>query len=258
MRTPAKKHTHILRTLFGFALSLLMLVPFAMIVMNSFKNKKEAAQMGLALPKQWNIIENYRAVMETGVVHAFRNSCIVTLLSVLLIVLFSALAAFVLQRRNTKVSQKIITFFVIGLIIPGQIIPTYMLCNYLHLKTFIGAAAVLTAANLPLGIFLYIGALKSIPRDIDEAAILDGCGTWTLFILTFMNIWNDFGTTIYFLNTSENYTLPLTIYNFFSTHSSDWNLVFTDVVIVSLPVIIVYFCAQKQIMSGMTSGAVKG
>ena len=76
MRTPAKKHTHILRTLFGFALSLLMLVPFAMIVLNSFKNKKEAAQMGLALPKQWNIIENYRAVMETGVVHAFRNSCI--------------------------------------------------------------------------------------------------------------------------------------------------------------------------------------
>ena len=116
--------------------------------------------------------------------------------------------------------------------------------------------------------------MKSIPRDIDEAAILDGCSTWTLFfrvifqlmkpmtvtlfILTFMNIWNDFGTTIYFLNTSENYTLPLTIYNFFSTHSSDWNLVFTDVVIVSLPVIIVYFCAQKQIMSGMTSGAVKG
>lgn len=84
MRTPAKKHTHILRTLFGFALSLLMLVPFVMIVLNSFKNKKEAAQMGLALPKQWNIIENYRAVMETGVVHAFRNSCIVTLLSVLL------------------------------------------------------------------------------------------------------------------------------------------------------------------------------
>ena len=115
---------------------------------------------------------------------------------------------------------------------------------------------------------------RAFPRDIDEAAILDGCGsltlffrvvfpllkpmTVTLFILTFMNIWNDFGTTIYFLNTSENYTLPLTIYNFFSTHSSDWNLVFTDVVIVSLPVVLLYFCAQKQIMSGMTSGAVKG
>ena len=69
----------------------------------------------------------------------------------------------------------------LGLIVPGQIIPTYMLCSYLHLKTFAGAAAVLTAANLPLGTFLYLGALKSIPRDIDEAAILDGCGSLTLF-----------------------------------------------------------------------------
>ena len=269
-----KRRTHFLRTAFGFLLSLFMLTPFAMIVLNSFKTKKEAAELGLALPKQWNILENYRAVMETGVLHAFRNSCIVTCLSVLLSILLSALAAFILQRRNTRFSRKLTTFFVLGLIVPGQIIPTYMLCSYLHLKTFAGAAAVLTAANLPLGTFLYLGALKSIPRDIDEAAILDGCGsltlffrvvfpllkpmTVTLFILTFMNIWNDFGTTIYFLNTSENYTLPLTIYNFFSTHSSDWNLVFTDVVIVSLPVVLLYFCAQKQIMSGMTSGAVKG
>ena len=253
-----KQRTHFLRTAFGFLLSLFMLTPFAMIVLNSFKTKKEAAELGLALPKQWNILENYRAVMETGVLHAFRNSCIVTCLSVLLIILLSALAAFILQRRNTRFSRKLTTFFVLGLIVPGQIIPTYMLCSYLHLKTFAGAAAVLTAANLPLGTFLYLGALKSIPRDIDEAAILDGCGSLTLFILTFMNIWNDFGTTIYFLNTSENYTLPLTIYNFFSTHSSDWNLVFTDVVIVSLPVVLLYFCAQKQIMSGMTSGAVKG
>ena len=253
-----KRRTHFLRTAVGFLLSLFMLTPFAMIVLNSFKTKKEAAELGLALPKQWNILENYRAVMETGVLHAFRNSCIVTCLSVLLIILLSALAAFILQRRNTRFSRKLTTFFVLGLIVPGQIIPTYMLCSYLHLKTFAGAAAVLTAANLPLGTFLYLGALKSIPRDIDEAAILDGCGSLTLFILTFMNIWNDFGTTIYFLNTSENYTLPLTIYNFFSTHSSDWNLVFTDVVIVSLPVVLLYFCAQKQIMSGMTSGAVKG
>jgi raffinose/stachyose/melibiose transport system permease protein len=121
---------------------------------------------------------------------------------------------------------------------------------------------------------MYIGFLKSIPSSIDEAAIVDGCNslqlffkvifpllkpmTITLFILNFMNIWNDFGTTIYFLNSSENYTLTLTIYNYFSTHSSDWNLVFADVVAVSLPVIIIYFSAQKHIMSGMTSGAVKG
>ena len=243
-----KKYGDIFRSALGLILSLFMLVPFIMIVLNSFKTKKESAELGLRFPKQWNFLENYSVVMSSGILHAFRNSCFVTCLSVLLIILVSAIAAFVLQRRGTKLSKKLITFF--------------------------GAAAVLTAANIPLGIFLYIGALKSISRDIDEAAILDGCDslslfffvifpllkpmTVTLFILTFMNIWNDFGTTIYFLNTSENYTLPLTIYNFFSTHSSDWNLVFTDVVLVSLPIVILYFSAQKQIMSGMTSGAVKG
>lgn len=269
-----KKYSDMFRSALGLILSLFMLVPFIMIILNSFKTKKESAELGLEFPKQWNFRENYSVVMSSGILHAFRNSCFVTCLSVLLIILVSAIAAFVLQRRGTKLSKKFITFFVIGLIVPGQIIPTYMLCSFLHLKTFFGAAAVLTAANIPLGIFLYIGALKSISRDIDEAAILDGCDslslfffvifpllkpmTVTLFILTFMNIWNDFGTTIYFLNTSENYTLPLTIYNFFSTHSSDWNLVFTDVVLVSLPIVILYFSAQKQIMSGMTSGAVKG
>lgn len=269
-----KKWISSLRSLIALVISVVVVAPFGVIILNSFKTKKEAAEMGFSLPTQWNIIENYKEVFETGVLNAFRNSCIVTLLSVALIILLSATAAYVLQRRGTSVAKKLTTYFVIGLIIPGQIIPTYIICSYLHLKTFLGAAMVLTAANLPLATFLYLGALKSIPREIDEAAILDGCSslrmfftvifpllkpmTVTLFILTFMNVWNDFGTTIYFLNKSTNYTLPLTIYNFFSTHSSDWNLVFADVVIVSLPVIILYFCAQKQIMSGMTSGAVKG
>ena len=243
-----KKYSDMFRSALGLISSLFMLVPFIMIILNSFKTKKESAELGLEFPKQWNFRENYSVVMSSGILHAFCNSCFVTCLSVLLIILVSAIAAFVLQRRGTKLSKQLITFFVIGLIVPGQIIPTYMLCSFLHLKTFFGAAAVLTAANIPLGIFLYFFVIFPLLKPM----------TVTLFILTFMNIWNDFGTTIYFLNTSENYTLPLTIYNFFSTHSSDWNLVFTDVVLVSLPIVILYFCAQKQIMSGMTSGAVKG
>jgi raffinose/stachyose/melibiose transport system permease protein len=253
---------------------MLVITPFGVIILNSFKNKKEAAEMTLSLPTDWNIINNYSEVLQTGIVKAFGNSCFITLLSVTLIIVTTALAAFVLQRRATKAMSRLTSLFIIGLIIPGQIIPTYIICNYLHLSTFLGAAVVLTAANIPLGVFMYIGFLKSIPSSIDEAAIVDGCNslqlffkvifpllkpmTITLFILNFMNIWNDFGTTIYFLNSSENYTLTLTIYNYFSTHSSDWNLVFADVVAVSLPVIIIYFSAQKHIMSGMTSGAVKG
>lgn len=269
-----KKIGVMFRTVIAFALSLCVLIPFIMIILNSFKNKKEAAEMTLFLPTQWNVKSNYLAVFETGILRAFGNSTIITLLSVFLIIFTTSFAAFVLQRRGTSAMGHIKNLFIIGLVLPGQIIPTYLICNMLHLKSFIGASIVLTATNIPLGIFLYIGFLKSISISIDEAAIMDGCNglhlfskiifpllkpmTVTVFILNFMAIWNDFGTTIYFLNTPKNYTLTLTIYNFFSTHSSEWNLVFADVVVVSFPVILVYFCAQKYIMSGMTSGAVKG
>ncbi len=269
-----KRLVSYLRTVLAILLSLLVVSPFGVIMLNSLKNKKEAAEMTLALPTEWNILGNYAEVYKTGILKAFGNSTFITLLSVALIILTTALASFVLQRRGTVAMNRLKTLFVIGLVIPGQIIPTYMICNFLHLKTFLGAALVLTATNIPLGVFMFIGFLKSIPASIDEAAIVDGCNSWqlffkiifpllkpmtiTLFILSFMNIWNDFGTTIYFLNSPKNYTLTLTIYNFFSTHSSDWNLVFADVVAVSFPVILIYFAAQKHIMSGMTSGAVKG
>lgn len=269
-----KKLISLLRSFWAFLLSLLVVAPFLIIILNSFKTKKEAAEMNFKLPMEWNILNNYQEVFQTGVLRAFFNSCSVTFLALFLILLTSSLTAFVLQRRGTKFTQRLTTLFVAGLILPGQIIPTYMICNFLHLKGFLGAAVVLTASNIPLGVFMYIGYLKSIPASIDEAAIVDGCTTLqlffkviaplirpmtvTLFILNFMGIWNDFGTTIYFLNNSKNYTLTLTIYNFFGAHSSDWNLVFADVVLVSLPVILIYFGAQKHIMSGMTSGAVKG
>ena len=258
----------------AFVVSLFVVAPFAFIIINSFKTKKEAADMSFAFPEVWNIVENYTEVIETGVVNAFKNSCIVTFSSVFLVIILSSVTAFVLQRRKSRLTEALSSYFVLGLIVPGQIIPTYILCSNLRLTEFVGASLVLTAASMPLAVYLYLSAMKSIPKEIDEAAFLDGCNsvglffriilpllkpmTVTVFIMTFMSVWNDFGTTIYFLNKSDNYTLPLTIYNFFSTHSSDWNLVFADVVIVSLPVIILYFCAQKQIMSGMTSGAVKG
>lgn len=269
-----KKLFSVFQSLIAFFLSILVVAPFAIIILNSFKTKKEASEMNFKLPIQWNLLNNYEEVFKTGILRAFFNSCGVTFLALILILITSALTAFILQRRESGFTKRLTTFFVIGLILPGQIIPTYMICDFLHLKGFLGAAIVLAAANIPLGVFMYIGYLKSISISIDEAAIVDGCNTFqlffkvivpllkpmtvTLFIINFMGIWNDFGTTIYFLNNSQNYTLTLTIYNFFGAHGSDWNLVFANVVLVSLPVILIYFTAQKHIMSGMTSGAVKG
>ena len=117
----------------------------------------------------------------------------------------------------------------------------------------------------------YFGAFKGVPVQIDESAFIDGSSIGRLFftiifpvlkpvtatiIISFMNVWNNFNLTLYFLNSPKTFTL--TIYNFMSTYSSDWNLVFANVVVCSLPVIVVYLALQKYIISGMTSGSVKG
>ena len=259
----------------GLLLCLIVLIPFWIALVNSFKSKEEAALVNIALPTTWHVIENYAAMgKESNVLSALKNSILLTVPTVLLELLFSSMLSFVIQRRNDRLSGTLQNLILMGMFLPVQMIPTYFICYFLHLRTFVATACVLMATGLPMSMFLYTGYLKSIPRELDESAMLDGCScyglfwkiifpllkpmTVTVFIINFMTIWNDFGTTIYFLNTAQNFTLPLTIYNFFGIHSSDWNLVFANVIVVSLPVIIVYFVAQNQIVDGMTAGAVKG
>ena len=116
--------------------------------------------------------------------------------------------------------------------------------------------------------------IVGIPRELDEAAVIDGCTGFSLFIriimpllkpvtattgiLNFMWVWNDFQYPMYLLNTSSKYTLPMSIYSFYGTFNRSWNLVCADMVLVSLPVILLYLFAQKYIIAGMTAGAVKG
>lgn len=259
----------------GLIACLVILLPFWIALINSFKSKEEAALVNMAFPTAWHVLENYYTMSkESGILTALKNSILITVPTVVLQLLFSSMLSFIIQRRDDKSSNTLRNLIMLGMFLPVQMIPTYFISYYLHLRTFAAASCVLMATGLPMSMFLYTGYLKSVPRELDESAMLDGCNcfqlfwrivfpllkpmTVTVFIINFMNVWNDFGTTIYFLNSSKNYTLPLTIYNFFGVHSSDWNLVFANVVIVSLPVVIVYFFAQNQIVDGMTAGAVKG
>lgn len=275
MTTNKKKLSSIVAEAVGLISCLFILIPFWVALVNSFKSKEEAALVNISFPRTWQIIENYsRMIKESGFLTALKNSLLLTVPTTLLLLVFSSMISFVIQRRNDKSSNTLKNMIMMGLFLPVQMIPTYFISYYLHLKSFAAAACVLIAIGLPMSMFLYTGYLRSIPKELDESAMLDGCScfqlfwriifplmkpmTVTVFIINFMNIWNDFGTTIYFLNTSRNYTLPLTIYNFFGVHNSDWNLVMANVIMVSLPVVIVYFLAQNQIVDGMTAGAVKG
>lgn len=270
-----KKLGNVLLSLLLCAFSFVILIPIVMVVLNSFKERTEATLMNVKLPSTWHILENYKEMIEEGgIVRGFTNSLYITVICVAALLLLCASMAFVLQRKKTLFSKTISTFVVFGLVLPVQIIPTYFVCNFFRLPHVVAAILVLIVVNMSFTVFLYTGFMKSIPMEIDESAWLDGASQLQLFfkiifpllqpvtvtalIINFMAVWNDFGISIYFLNSARNYTLPLTVYNFFGNHSSDWQLVFANVVLSTLPVAIVYLVLQKYIISGMTAGAVKG
>lgn len=269
-----KFHAYLLSFLLCLT-AFLILIPVFMVVINSFKNRNEAALMNIRIPSSWHIIENYKQMIEEGgIIRGFINSMVITVICVLVLMILCSTMAFVLQRKKSLFSGIINMTVIFGLVLPIQIIPTYFVCNFFHLPYMTAAIMVLIVANMSFTVFLYTGFMKSIPVEIDESAWIDGAGqsklffkiifpllqpvTVTAIIINFMAVWNDFGISIYFLNSARNYTLPLTVYNFFGSHSSDWQLVFANVVLATLPVVIVYLLLQKYIISGMTAGAVKG
>lgn len=257
-------------------LSLVIIVPLYMLVINSFKNSEQAGLTGIDLPKEWDIIANYATLIKAGnVLTGLKTSLIVTIVSVFLIVVMTSMAAFVLQRKKTKMSEFLYLFILVGMFLPGSMVISYFVLKFLHL-TGSYAAAILVYINgtIPLSMFLYTGSFKSVPRELDESAIVDGCGIYRLFfiiifplikpvtvtviIINFMSFWNDFQTALWFLNSPKNFTLVMTLYYFYGAHQADWNLVFADIVVISLPVVIIYLALQKYVVAGMTAGALKG
>jgi len=258
-----------------WVLTLTQLIPIWLMVIGSLKSAKEAALPSIALPTEWHF-ENYITVFQKGkIAQALYNSIFISGSAVIVAILLASAAAFYLARIQTKWSKLIYNTISLGLIAPVSIIPTIRLMQVFHINnTYLSVILLFSAIYMPLCVFLITGFIKKIPRDLDEASIIDGCSPLLLFIkiilpllkpvlltgavISFMGIWNSFVIPLYFLNNSSKWTLPLTVYNFFGQYSRDWNLVFADLVITASPVAIFYLIAQKYIISGLTAGAVKG
>ena len=258
--------------------SIIFLVPFYFVVVNSFKGKVEAAQMQINWPEKFQMLENYKSVLSyrNGIIfRAFKNSILLTAFSVIGIITVSAMASYVLQRRKNKFFKFFNFLIMIGLIIPPAIVPTYWVLNTLHVYgKLISLVLVEVAINFSFATLLYTAFMETIPRQIDEAAIIDGCGperlffqivlpllkpvSMTVLILSMVNVYNDFVNPLYFLSGSKNVTAPLTLYFFQGQFDSSWNLLFADVVLISLPPLVFYIIFNKQMIAGMTAGAVKG
>lgn len=259
----------------AWCISLVLLAPLVLILLNSFKTSQAASDMNLALPEafQWS---NYSVVIQKGkLTVTFFNSLLYSAGSVLLCTLLSAMASYVLSRNRNKLHQFLYYFIVLGIAMPINFVTLMKVMQFTGLiNSRTGIILLYTAIQTPFNVFLIHSFVGKIPNDIDEAAIVDGAGPLRLFmvvilpllkpvlvtvmVLTFLNTWNEFVLPLYFLGNSSNWPMTLAVYNFFGMYAKDWNLVCADIVLTCLPVIIVYLLGQKYIVTGMTAGAVKG
>lgn len=262
--------------LVAWIISLICLIPLILIIFNSLKDSLAASDMTLALPTFPIPWENFSVVIEKGkLATSFLNSCIYSIGSVFLCTIFSAAAAYVLSRNRSKFNKFIYIFIVLGITMPINYVALIKVMSTLQLMdSQLGIILLYCGMQIPFSVFLIHGFVAKIPTDLDEAGIIDGCSPLRLFfsvvfpllkpalatvvVLTFLNTWNEFASPLYFLGSSTKWPMTLSVYNFFGMYFQDWNLVCADILLTSLPVILVYLLGQKYIVSGMTVGAVKG
>ena len=257
---------------------ILFIVPFVFIILMASKTSQEASLFEFSWPSQFQLFDNIKTVLQFGdnrMILALWNSTLLTVGSVTLIVLLAALAAYIMQRRSGRVISIANSVMLAGLIIPPAVVPTIFLLHQLNLyKTLIGLIFIEVAYGLPFAILVFRAFIGSIPRELDEAAVIDGASAlrvffqvilpllrsamMTIIVVQSVAVYNDFTGPLYFLPGNQNVTVQLTLFSFISQFTSSYNLLFANAVVITLPALVMFLFFQRQIVAGVTSGAVKG
>lgn len=267
-----KKH---LWGILGWLMGLIWLIPFYLMLSNSFKSKQEIFTSPLKLPKNFTWDNYPEAFLQLDFLKTLANSLIITIASVVIIVIFSSMAAYALERTKSKFSNVMFMVFVAAMLVPFQsvMIPLVSIFGKAQMLNQVGIIFMYLGFGASMSIFLYHGALKSIPKALDEAAIIDGANKFQVFwkiifpmlkpttvtvaILNTMWIWNDYLLPSLVINAPETQTIPLKMFFFFGQYTKQWHLALAGLVIAVLPIIIFYFFMQKQIIKGVAEGSVK-
>jgi len=258
--------------------SIIFILPFVFIFLTAAKNRQDASRLTFTWPVEWQLWENFLQVLETRnylLLLAYFNSTVITVFAVTLLVLFGAMVGYVLQRRPSRWNKVIYGFVLAGLMIPPAVVPTIWVLQSIGLfKTIIGMIFIQVAYGLAFSVLLFRSFIATIPRDLDEAALIDGATplqiffrvilpllkpvTVTVIVVQSITIFNDFTNPLYYLPGRENVTVQLTLYNFQGQFQTQFNLLFMNILLVTIPPLIVYIFFNRQIVAGMTAGAVKG
>ncbi|MBD1380315.1 carbohydrate ABC transporter permease [Metabacillus arenae] len=256
--------------------SLFIIFPLYIAISIALKTPEELANSVLSLPLGFHFENFANAIEATNFFHAFKNSAYITVLTLVFTILTNSMVAYVIARNlHRKFFKGLYYYFVGALFIPFPIImlPVIKLTSSLGMTDPNGLIFLYIVYGMAFNTFIYVGYIRSIPIELEEAAIVDGCSTWGVFwkvifplltpinatvgILTCLWAWNDFLLPLIILSDQEHSTLPLVQYIFQSQFATDVNLAFASYLLALSPMVIVYVIAQKWIIGGVTRGAIK-
>ncbi len=277
--TPAWRKTvsYGLRYLILALAAFIMVYPFLYMMSTSFKSRSLALGDPTRLWPTDPTLDNYRQVLGTeNFARYFLNSAGVAIVSTALIVLLSSMMAYAFARLDFPGKRLFFTLIIVGLTIPTMmlIIPQFLLARDLHLLNSLpGLVPFYVGTALAFNTFLLSGFFQQIPRELDEAMMIDGAGPWrrfwdlamplskpavgTVIIFSFLGTWDEFAWALTVINDVDKRTLPIAIALFQGQHSTSWGLVFAASLIAIVPVLIVYIIFQRNFVAGLTTGALK-
>lgn len=255
----------------------LILIPSMIVVLGSSKTDSEVYNKPLSLPEKWSLDNYSRLLSESDLEVSFRNSVVVTLLSVIFTLLFASLASFAIARMITVSGKVLATLFAFGLAIPAQInlVPIYYIFRDLGLtNSFFGLILINITTTLPISIFILTAFFREISRDMYEASEVDGASPLRIYrsialplsrpamgataIFLFVINWNDLLWPLLLIQESDKKTLPLAMLAYRGEYFVSFSMLFTAVMVASLPMVIMYLMMQRSFIAGLTAGAVKG
>jgi len=262
--------------LIGIAAALIFLVPFYFLLVNSFKKLKDILLNAAMLPESLGLDNFQRAWVAIDFPKVFLNSFLITSVSVLLLVVISSMMAYRIVRRPTLFNKLLLTVLVAAMIIPFQsvMLPLMRITSMFELRgEFYGIVICYLGFGISLSMFLYHGFIKSVPLEIEEAAVVDGSSPYGVFwrivfpllkpigvtvaILNVLWIWNDYLLPVLVINDAMT-TIPLAVQKFFGQYLRKWDLAMAALTLSTIPIVIFFLLLQKHIIEGITAGSVKG
>ncbi|NHN31445.1 carbohydrate ABC transporter permease [Paenibacillus agricola] len=258
-------------------LSVINIIPILWMVIGSFKTEGDYATNPLGLPKVWNFSNYAEAWKVAHLGTYFWNSVLVTAASIILTVLLGALTSYFLSRFEFRIRGWLFGLFIVGMTIPihATLVPIFILMKNIGLlNTHLSLVLPYTAFHLSITIFILAGFMRGFPKDVEESAVMDGAGLYRIFwsiilpmtrpalatviIINFIYNWNEFLFALVLINKAALKTLPLGLANFAGTETRFQTLQMAALTMALLPLIAFYLAMEKQLIQGMTAGAVKG